>query len=110
MRGARSVLARLGLLTQLAPAQVDPPRRKAFSPEAPASPLALKAGGSPSAMTDLIRVRPAQMEALANEGIHPHHGAANSADGFLPSSLHARMLLSSSRRRSSARRVPSLEL
>lgn len=65
--------------------------RKAWYPEAPVYPVALKAGGNPDAMTDLIRMSPAQVEAMRMmqstptrdnrviwflEGMLHHHGGA----------------------------------
>ena len=65
--------------------------RKAWYPEAPVYPVALRAGGNPHTMTDLIRMSPAQIQAMqmmnstptrANrvswflEGMLQHHGGA----------------------------------
>ncbi len=65
--------------------------RKAWVPEAPVYPVALKAGGDPNAMADLIRMSPAQIQAMQMmastptrenrvswflEGMLQHHGGA----------------------------------
>ncbi len=65
--------------------------RKAWYPEAPVYPVALKPGGDPNAMGDLIRMSPAQVEAMRMmastptrenrviwflEGMLAHHGGA----------------------------------
>ena len=65
--------------------------RKAWYPEAPLYPVALRAGGNPDAMADLIRMSPAQIEAMQMvnaipttatrltwflEGMLHHHGGA----------------------------------
>jgi uncharacterized protein (DUF305 family) len=65
--------------------------RKAWYPEAPVYPVALKAGGDPNAMADLIRMSPAQIQAMQMmtttptrenrvtwflEGMLHHHGGA----------------------------------
>jgi uncharacterized protein (DUF305 family) len=65
--------------------------RKAWYPEAPNYPVALRAGGDPDAMADLIRIDPAQIKAMQMigstptaatrvtwflEGMLDHHGGA----------------------------------
>lgn len=65
--------------------------RKAWYPDAPVYPVALKAGGDPNAMADLIRMSPAQIQAMQMmastpsrdnrvtwflEGMLAHHGGA----------------------------------
>jgi uncharacterized protein (DUF305 family) len=65
--------------------------RKAWYPEAPVYPVALKPGGDPNAMADLIRMSPAQIQAMQMmastptrqnrvtwflEGMLQHHGGA----------------------------------
>ena len=65
--------------------------RKAWYPEAPIHPVALRPGGDPDAMADLIRMSPAQIEAMQMiasgptrenrvtwflEGMLQHHGGA----------------------------------
>ena len=65
--------------------------RKAWYPDAPVYPVALKAGGDPNAMADLIRMGPAQIQAMQMlaasptrstrvnwflEGMLQHHGGA----------------------------------
>lgn len=65
--------------------------RKAWYPEAPLYPVALRAGGDPNAMADLIRMSPAQIQAMQMmastptrdnrvtwflEGMLQHHGGA----------------------------------
>ncbi len=65
--------------------------RKAWYPDAPVYPVALKAGGDPNAMADLIRMSPAQIQAMQMmtttptrenrvtwflEGMLQHHGGA----------------------------------
>ncbi len=65
--------------------------RKAWYPEAPVFPVVMKAGGDPNAMADLIRMSPAQIEAIRMmgstptrqnrvawflEGMLQHHGGA----------------------------------
>ena len=65
--------------------------RKAWYPEAPVHPVALRPGGDPDAMADLIRMSPAQIEAMQMmasgptrenrvtwflEGMLQHHGGA----------------------------------
>ena len=65
--------------------------RKAWYPEAPLYPVALRAGGNPDAMADLIRLSPDQIEAMQMmnsipttatrvtwflEGMLQHHGGA----------------------------------
>jgi uncharacterized protein (DUF305 family) len=65
--------------------------RKAWYPEAPVYPVALRAGGNPNAMADLIRMSPAQIQAMRMmdatptrdnrviwflEGMLQHHGGA----------------------------------
>jgi uncharacterized protein (DUF305 family) len=65
--------------------------RKAWYPDAPVYPVALRAGGDPSAMADLIRMSPAQIQAMQMmastptrenrvtwflEGMLQHHGGA----------------------------------
>ncbi len=65
--------------------------RKAWYPEAPVHPVALKPGGDPDAMADLIRMSPAQIQAMQMmgstptrdnrvtwflEGMLQHHGGA----------------------------------
>ena len=65
--------------------------RKAWYPEAPVYPVALRAGGDPNAMADLIRMSPAQIQAMRMmdstptrdnrviwflEGMLQHHGGA----------------------------------
>jgi len=65
--------------------------RKAWYPEAPVYPVVLKTGGDPNAMADLIRMSPAQIEAMRMmestpsrdnrviwflEGMLHHHGGA----------------------------------
>ena len=46
--------------------------RKAWYPEAPIAPLALRAGGEPDAISDLIRMGPAQIQAMQMLGSTPH--------------------------------------
>ena len=65
--------------------------RRAWFPEAPVYPVALRAGGDPNAMADLIRMSPAQIQAMQMmastptrqnrvtwflEGMLHHHGGA----------------------------------
>lgn len=65
--------------------------RRAWYPDAPVYPVALRAGGDPSAMADLIRMSPAQIQAMRMmdstpsrddrvtwflEGMLHHHGGA----------------------------------
>ena len=65
--------------------------RRAWYPDAPLYPVALKAGGDPNAMADLIRMSPAQIQAMQMmastptrenrvswflEGMLQHHGGA----------------------------------
>lgn len=65
--------------------------RKAWYPDAPVYPVALRAGGDPNAMADLIRMSPAQIQAMQMmastptrqnrvtwflEGMLQHHGGA----------------------------------
>jgi uncharacterized protein (DUF305 family) len=65
--------------------------RKAWYPDAPVYPVALRAGGDPNAMADLIRMSPAQIQAMRMmsstptrdnrvtwflEGMLQHHGGA----------------------------------
>lgn len=45
--------------------------RKAWYPEAPVFPVALKPGGNPDAMSDLIRMSPSQIEAMRMSGSAP---------------------------------------
>ena len=45
--------------------------RKAWYPEAPIDPVALRAGGDPDAMADLIRMDPAQRQAMQMLGSTP---------------------------------------
>ena len=45
--------------------------RKAWFPEAPVGPLALRAGGDPDALADLIRMDPAQIQAMQMMGSTP---------------------------------------
>ena len=45
--------------------------RKAWYPKAPVFPVALKPGGNPDAMSDLIRMSPSQIEAMRMSGSAP---------------------------------------
>jgi uncharacterized protein (DUF305 family) len=45
--------------------------RKAWFPDAPVHPVALKAGGDPNAIADLIRMSPAQIQAMQMMGSSP---------------------------------------
>ena len=60
--------------------------RKAWYPEAPIDPVALRAGGDPDAMADLIRMDPAQRQAMQMLGSTPT--AATRVTWFLEGMLH----------------------
>jgi uncharacterized protein (DUF305 family) len=60
--------------------------RKAWYPEAPVFPVVLKPGGDPNAMADLIRMGPAQIEAMRMMGTTPTR--ANRVTWFLEGMLH----------------------
>jgi uncharacterized protein (DUF305 family) len=60
--------------------------RKAWYPEAPIDPVALRAGGDPDAMADLIRMDPAQSQAMQMLGSTPT--AATRVTWFLEGMLH----------------------
>ncbi|MCX5956665.1 MAG: DUF305 domain-containing protein [Cyanobacteria bacterium] len=60
--------------------------RKAWFPEAPVGPLALRAGGDPDALADLIRMDPAQIQAMQMMGSTPT--AATRVTWFLEGMLH----------------------
>jgi uncharacterized protein (DUF305 family) len=60
--------------------------RKAWFPEAPVGPLALRPGGDPDAITDLIRMDPAQIQAMQMMNATPT--TANRVTWFLEGMLH----------------------
>ena len=60
--------------------------RKAWYPEAPIYPVALRAGGDPDVMADLIRMDPAQSQAMQMLGSTPT--AATRVTWFLEGMLH----------------------
>jgi uncharacterized protein (DUF305 family) len=60
--------------------------RKAWYPEAPMAPVALRAGGDPDAIADLIRMGPAQIQAM--QMINTPPTAATRVTWFLEGMLH----------------------
>lgn len=60
--------------------------RKAWYPDAPVYPVALRPGGDPDAMADLIRMSPAQIEAMRMLSTTPT--SANRVTWFLEGMLH----------------------
>jgi hypothetical protein len=60
--------------------------RKAWFPEAPVGPLALRPGGDPDALADLIRLDPAQIQAMQMLNATPT--AATRVTWFLEGMLH----------------------
>jgi uncharacterized protein (DUF305 family) len=59
--------------------------RKAWFPDAPVHPVVLKAGGDPNAMADLIRMSPAQIQAMQMMGSSPRRN--NRVSWFLEEML-----------------------
>ena len=59
--------------------------RKAWYPQAPVYPVALRSGGDPDAMADLVRMSPAQIQAMQMMAMAPSTG--NRASWFLEGML-----------------------